>query len=542
MRLQSARLVDFKRFTDLTIDGLPPTAKLVVLAGPNGSGKSSLFDGFRTWAGARGAGQNFNWDPPYIQKLGRPPRDLGNLVTLTFHGDDAAQEPARAIYQRTAFRNEAEFSIDNFAAMPPALQAARPRRLIDTDMSVSENYRRMIWQTLEGVYDDSLPEDMSRVQIRDRIIGEVREPLSQIFPDLILLGVGTPGQRTSTEGTFYFRKGEADGFLYKNLSAGEKAAFDLILDIVIKREAFHDTIWCIDEPEVHLNTRVQAALLEALVDLLPDACQLWIASHSLGFMSQATKRAQTRGDVAFLDMGGVNFDQPVVLSPQVPSRDFWTKTLDVALGDIASLVAPERVVLCEGRPARDAKDINAAFDASCYRTIFQAAYPDTDFLSVGNSHDSGQDRLNFAGALSALRIETAVIRLRDRDLLTPQEVAVIEAGGTRVLGRRHIESYLYDDEVLTALCAAQGQPHKEAEVLAAKQRVIADRVVGGVDPDDIKSCAGQIHVEIRKLLQITNGGSDQRAFARDLLAPLVTPDMSVYRELDEAIFGIRDSS
>jgi hypothetical protein len=538
VRLQSVHLVDFKRFTDLAIEDLPSTAKLVVLAGPNGSGKSSLFDGLRTWAMARGAiGASF--DHTYAQKVGRPVTTFwGEMVKLTFHDQLEEAAPSRVIYQRTAFRNEADFSIHDFAAVAPLLTAPRPARLIDNDVSVSDNYRRMIWQTVQGVYDDSLPGDMSRIEIRDRIIGDVREPLSRVFPDLTLLGVGTPGHQESMGGTFFFRKGEADGFLYKNLSAGEKAAFDLILDIVIKREAFNDTIWCIDEPEVHLNTRVQAVLLETLVDLLPDTCQLWIASHSLGFMSQATQRSKSKGDVAFLDMGGVDFDQPVVLRPQVPSRDFWTRTLDVALGDIATLVAPERIVLCEGRPARNAQDTNAAFDAGCYRAIFKDTYPETDFLSVGDSLDSGHDRLNFEGALKTLRIETAVIRLRDRDLLTDQEVSDFEALGTRVLGRRHIESYLYDDEVLTALCVAQNQPHKVAEVLEAKQDAIASRTAQGKDSDNIKDAAGLIYVETRKLLQLTNSGSDQRAFARDVLAPLITPRMAVYKELEKAIFGV----
>ena len=49
MRIKRIHLENFKRFTDLTIEGIPETAKLVVLIGPNGCGKSSLFDSFKTW-------------------------------------------------------------------------------------------------------------------------------------------------------------------------------------------------------------------------------------------------------------------------------------------------------------------------------------------------------------------------------------------------------------------------------------------------------------------------------------------------------------
>ena len=48
MRLKSARIRNFKRFVDLSIQGLPPDVKLVVLLGPNGCGKSSLFDAFQS--------------------------------------------------------------------------------------------------------------------------------------------------------------------------------------------------------------------------------------------------------------------------------------------------------------------------------------------------------------------------------------------------------------------------------------------------------------------------------------------------------------
>ena len=44
MKIKSIKLANFKRFTDLSIEGLPEKAKLVVMIGPNGCGKSSVFD------------------------------------------------------------------------------------------------------------------------------------------------------------------------------------------------------------------------------------------------------------------------------------------------------------------------------------------------------------------------------------------------------------------------------------------------------------------------------------------------------------------
>ena len=50
MKIKSIHLKDFKRFTDLTIEGLPETAKLVVMIGSNGCGKSSVFDALQVRA------------------------------------------------------------------------------------------------------------------------------------------------------------------------------------------------------------------------------------------------------------------------------------------------------------------------------------------------------------------------------------------------------------------------------------------------------------------------------------------------------------
>ena len=65
MRIRDIYLTGFKRFTDLTIEGIPDTAKLVILVGPSGSGKSSLFEAINVW------GKDYNnssYDPEYYRK------------------------------------------------------------------------------------------------------------------------------------------------------------------------------------------------------------------------------------------------------------------------------------------------------------------------------------------------------------------------------------------------------------------------------------------------------------------------------------------
>lgn len=538
MHIASARLVGFKRFTDLTITGLPNHAKLVVLAGPNGSGKSSLFDGFKTWHRHSG-GPGSGWDESYGTKVGTPSIGWTDHVQLEFHEaiPDGPEQRKKLIYVRTAFRNEADFNIPAFGRLASPLESSRTTRMIDNDAAVSENYQRLIMQTIDGIYDEDLSPTLTRVEIRDRVIGRVREAMREVFPDLELSGVGGISSQASTEGTFFFNKGSSRGFLYKNLSAGEKAAFDLLLDAVIKAEYFDDSIWCIDEPETHLNSRIQGQLLSTLLSLVPSGSQLWLASHSIGFMREAWDLARaTPGEVTFLDLEGVDFDNAATISPTTPDRAFWARTLNVALGDIASLVAPDHVVLCEGRPSTGADDVNAAHDAECYRKIFAESHPTVDFISVGNSTDTVRDRLGIGRAIQALASGTDVTRLIDRDLRSPDEVALLEASGTRVLGRRHIESYLFDEEAIAGLCQAKGQPEKIAAAIEVRRSAIEASVARGNDRDDIKRAAGDIATGLRRLLALEGAGSTADAFGRDTMADQIKPGTNVYAELTASIF------
>ncbi|NOV99393.1 AAA family ATPase [Isoptericola chiayiensis] len=539
MRLKKIAFHGFKRFSELAIENIPSSARLVILAGPNGSGKSSVFDGLKTWHWAHG-GAGANWDESYGTKTGSEPMNWTQRVSVEFHEPlpEGQDERKKLVYTRSAFRNEADFTVDGISRSRSPLDMPRVTRLIDTDQSVSDNYRRLVIQTIDGLYRDDLPETMTRAQLRDRIIGKVRTALGRVFNDLQLEGIGGVTEGADSAGTFYFTKGESHRFLYKNLSAGEKACFDLILDTIIKADYFDNSIWCIDEPETHLNTRIQGALLETLSSLVPRESQLVLATHSIGFMRKAWEMAQqTPGAVTFIDMHGIDFDQSASIVPVQPSRDFWAKTLDVALGDLAQLMAPERVVLCEGRPPASATDGRAEFDAACYRKIFSKEFPETDFISAGNSTDVSQDRLEAGRAIQTIASGTELVRLVDRDLLSEEEVAEYNAAGVRVLGRRNIESYLMDDEVLVALCNEYGAIDRSETLIQRRDALMSDSIAKGNDRDDFKKIAGLFYTDIRRDLGISGGGSNWNAFATGTLASLLQPGMGVYSELKQSIFG-----
>ena len=106
MRIESIKLTKFRRFANLEVKGIPPIAKLVVLAGPNGSGKSSLFDALLLRY-RLDANVEWNNDSEYYNRSNDPPLDIHNRIAVTRHGGGSL--PEGAVYIRTAYRSDAEF-------------------------------------------------------------------------------------------------------------------------------------------------------------------------------------------------------------------------------------------------------------------------------------------------------------------------------------------------------------------------------------------------------------------------------------------------
>ena len=532
MHLRRLHARSFKRFHDLTIE-IPGTPRLVVMAGPNGMGKSSLIDAVRIWHGAHGRGEGWQYEDAYHRKAGDAPVGLDQMVEMEFVESVDAANARKLVYARSAYRHEPDFSTSSIQRSGDLLDAPLSRRMIETESKVSDNYQRLVSATLDDLFVGE-QDDHTVAELREKHIGRVRDAVLKLFPDLELQGPGDP----LSGGTFFFRKNGDASFHYKNLSGGEKAGFDLILDLVMKQAAYDDTIFFIDEPELHLNTRVQATLLDVLLGLIPEHGQMWVATHSIGMMRKAQELATaTPESVVFLDFEGHNYDIPTTLTPIEPDRAFWGRVLEVALGDLAALVAPERVVLCEGRPAAAINVAKAEFDARCYRKIFAVEFPRTDFVSVGNAADVALDRVELGKTIQTLVTGTQVYRVVDRDLRSEQEIVDLLKAGTRVLGRRHLESYLLDHDVIAVLCDDAGHPELFLQAKQALADAVSASIARGNDPDDLKSAAGQFYVAVRQLLGLTAAGSTTESFLADTMAPLLTRAKAVYEELRRDVFG-----
>ena len=307
MKLKSAHIVMFKRFSDLRILDIPEDARLIVLLGPNGSGKSSLFEAFLThlktarFYGFSGGSLSYYDRRKSFDETEQNPEHQSspeNRIKLDFYGHSPTtlNDYKKSIYLRTAYRHEAHFRSTNLKTPPPLLEESRLRRLIDDDKTVQANFQRLLWRLLKKVTTPGLKTD----QIMRDTIGVLQDVLRRVFGNLLLDNLVTPEE----QGTFTFSKGNTNNFLYENLSGGEKAAFDLLLDLVVSREQYDDSLYCIDEPEAHLNTRLQGQILEELYNLVPNGSQLWIASHSIGMVRKAEElRIANPSHVVFLDFG-----------------------------------------------------------------------------------------------------------------------------------------------------------------------------------------------------------------------------------------------
>ena len=372
MKIKSIKLEGFRRFKNLTIKDIPEETRLVVMIGPNGSGKSSVFDALLRYRNRKGS-RPFIVITSYFIRCDISESDFKE-PEVEFHKPPITQSDWwRSIHLRSAYRND---SIDRLNRELNQTQSiAEEHRfymLSENDQAVALNYRRILDKWIEiGTSSKRRGENIGEIQ--DEILEELRDSMKELFKDtqLILTGLGSPNKHK----VFEFDKGTNHGLSYENLSSGEKAALDMLLDIVVFKEEFNDTVFCIDEPEAHIHTKLQGPLLDQLYKLIPKNSQLWIATHSIGMVRKAQDLWRENHDsVVFLDFGDekLNFDDEATIKPTPPDPNFWERVYEITLGDLAELVITERTAFCE----------SSGFDSECYHNIFKNRYSDLTFEPI----------------------------------------------------------------------------------------------------------------------------------------------------------------
>ena len=226
----------------------------------------------------------------------------------------------------------------------------------------------------------------------------------------------------------------------------------------------------------------------------------------------------TKDQVVFLDFTDGKFDESEVIKPTKPNRRFWEQTHEIALDDLAALVAPDQIVICEGSHGGE------GFDAECYNQIFSEEFPDTKFVSAGGK----KELQNYISVIGAITEGAKVFGLRDLDQASSGEVSKLEKKGMKVLRQGKIENYMLADDVLDILCRdneLEPREGKKAELIRIRE-----------DTENIKDAANKIR---QKVLDwgVSGVGETREGFLRDTLAPLIEPGMSTYNELKEIIFG-----
>ena len=288
MFIKKIKLDGYKRFKSLTIDLGDNPKRIVALVGPNGCGKSSVFDGILYRHNSyKKIGNKGNKDFHY-HSIDQAPSYSYDKVQIEFLDGNyfdvyRTKEALGGENTIFSFRSPYRYSSDLKVRERRAVSEIRLNRYgatlsADIDDKIEENYRR-----LNIKYNNYLNEqDCKPSEAKAHIIGELNNSLRECL-DLYITSLGNI---EDNKGTLFFSKSDYSGkdFEYNVLSSGEKEVVDILLDLYLRQEEYNDTVFLIDEPELHINTAIQRKLLIEINKLIGENCQLWVATHSIGFL------------------------------------------------------------------------------------------------------------------------------------------------------------------------------------------------------------------------------------------------------------------
>lgn len=525
MKIERLTLKKFKRFDDLTIDLGDSPARIVALVGPNGCGKSSVFDAFeekqKDYKGASG-----QETPDFFSKFpfGPDPASRSkayqkNEAIQIFLADGTQNFTKKSFHIRSCYRFTSKLNVQSITAQPDIIDdAGRPTSSIALDARLQENYQRMLGFAFNEFEKGG---GLTGDEVREKLMGQVNTILKNIL-DVRISSIGNVMQG---KGQLYFEKEDTKDFPYQNLSSGEKEVIDIILDLIVRAPEFNDTVYCIDEPELHLNSAIQRKLLVEMEKLIPQECQLWVATHSIGFLRALQEDLAEK--CAVLDFSEKNYFQGTqVITPMKSTRANWQRIFSTALDDLAGLIAPRRIVYCEGRNDPDPQGEEQGLDAIVYNDIFAADFPETLFISSGGSTELPRNSSLALKILSKAFLDVELFLLRDRDTTTEADrfAFLRNEQHHRMLLRREIENYLMDFDVLQAYCCSNGLTISRSDY---------DGYVQDISMQDLKS--GQTIEHLKELCECAHLTNDE---FKKLLAPFVRGCTTVYDGLRRCILSV----
>ncbi|MFA6076867.1 MAG: ATP-binding protein [Candidatus Paceibacterota bacterium] len=510
MKIKTVRLKNFKRFDDLTINLGENPRKIIALVGPNGCGKSSVFDAFEEkLKDYKRAIQNEH--ASYFSKLWHsiiPEKKLesynkGESITI-IKEDGSNIFDKKSFYIRSAYRFTSKLKVDSITAQPDIVEDLnRPYSSNAIDSRMQGNYERLLSRLLyEFEQGNKTGTEFKK---------EFLEKINKILENILEVKISSLGNVGNGKGQLFFEKENSKDFPFENLSSGEKEVVDIIIDLVIKTSDFNDTVYCIDEPELHLNTAIQRKLLTEIEKLVPDNCQLWVATHSIGFLRALQEELKDKSSI--FDFSAKDyFNGTMEIKPIATTRDNWQRIFQTALEDLTGLMAPKRIIYCEGK-------LQNSLDEKLFNIIFGEEFHDTLFLSSG-SKDAVQKYSAIAlTVLNKAFSDVEIIALIDRD----DDLEEMKQGKTiiRKLVRREFENYLFDKQLLKKYCEKNGKEFKESEYDSLVVNIVDDEVKDKRSDILKKSCNSSLSADIKIDL-----------------ASLITKDDDIYKNLRKEIFGI----
>lgn len=369
-------------------------------------------------------------------------------------------------------------------------------------------------------------EDVRPSEARAKIIGDLNNSIKKCLD----LEVSSIGNVESAKGTLYFIKPDhPNEFEFNVLSSGEKEVVDLLLDLYLRKDDYDDTVFLIDEPELHINTSIQRNLLMEINRLVGENCQIWLTTHSIGFLRALQTELKDQCQIIQFRPEYSLASQPHTLRPIKVTSGVWRDLFAIALDDLAQLVRPETLIYCEGRAEPGSHGAERGVDAKVFNNIFAAGHPDALFVSSGGNTELDQRSAVAIAILGKALPTLTILVLKDRDMGAGKTIdendrqVYLKSNpeNHRILRRWEFENYLYDKEVLKTYCTDQKLDFNE---------VAYDAFVTNITDQNLKDETGRI-----KNFCGIKGSINPDSF-KIALSNCVKPDMQVYKELEACIF------